>query len=89
MTTSILVMPFGKYKGTAITELKLSYVNWLLTLDNLKSDLRLSLEALVAERKRRQAFAIGMQSSHIPSYERKAFNRAKGSHGWSNSRGWN
>ena len=28
MTTSILVMPFGKYKGTAITELKLSYVNW-------------------------------------------------------------
>ena len=78
MTTSILVMPFGKYKGTAITELKLSYVNWLLTLDNLKSDLRLSLEALVAERKRRQAFAIGMQSSHIPLRERRAYKKRMG-----------
>ena len=38
---------------------------------------------------RRKALAIGLQSSHIPSYERKAFNRAKGSHGWSNTRGWN
>lgn len=38
---------------------------------------------------RRKALAVGLQSSHIPSYERKAFNRAKGSHGWSNSRGWN
>ena len=78
MTTSILVMPFGKYKGTAITELKLSYVNWLLTLDNLKSDLRLSLEALVAERKRRQAFAIGMQSSHIPLHVRRAYKKRMG-----------
>lgn len=78
MTTSTLVMPFGKYKGTAITELKLSYVNWLLTLDNLKSDLRLSLEALVAERQRRQAFAIGMQSSHIPLHERRAYKKRMG-----------
>lgn len=78
MTTSTLVMPFGKYKGTAITELKLSYVNWLLTLDNLKSDLRLSLEALVAERKRRKAFAIGMQSSHIPLHERRAYKKRMG-----------
>ena len=78
MTTSILVMPFGKYKGTAITELKLSYVNWLLTLDNLKSDLRLSLEALVAERQRRKAFAIGMQSSHIPLHERRAYKKRMG-----------
>ena len=38
---------------------------------------------------RRKALAIGLQSSHIPSYERKAFNRAKGTHGWSNTRGWN
>lgn len=30
---------------------------------------------------RRKALAVGLQSSHIPSYERKAFNRAKGSHG--------
>jgi len=36
ITQPLEVMPFGKYKGTAITELKLSYVNWLLTLDNLK-----------------------------------------------------
>ena len=78
MTTSTLVMPFGKYKGTAITELKLSYVNWLLTLDNLKSDLRLSLEAVVAERKRRQAFAIGMQSAHSPLHERRAYKKRMG-----------
>ena len=38
---------------------------------------------------RRKALAIGLQSTHIPSYERKAFNRAKGTHGWSNTRGWN
>jgi len=38
---------------------------------------------------RHKALAIGLQSSHIPSYERKAFNRAKGTHGWSNTRGWN
>ena len=38
---------------------------------------------------RRKALAVGLQSSHIPSYERKAFNRAKGSHGWSNTHGWN
>ena len=36
-----------------------------------------------------KALAIGLQSTHIPSYERKAFNRAKGTHGWSNTRGWN
>lgn len=38
---------------------------------------------------RRKALAIGLQSTHIPSYERKAFTRAKGTHGWSNTRGWN
>lgn len=38
---------------------------------------------------RSKALAIGLQSTHIPSYERKAFNRAKGTHGWSNTRGWN
>ena len=93
MTTSTLVMPFGKYKDTTITELKPSYVNWLLANCTLPDDLRVDLEALVAVRERafqrRKALAVGLQSSHIPSYERKAFNRAKGSHGWSNSRGWN
>jgi hypothetical protein len=82
MTTSTLVMPFGKHKGTAITELKPSYVNWLLTLDSLNPDLRLNLEALVAERERafqrRKALAIGLQSSNIPLHERRAFKKRMG-----------
>ena len=92
------VISFGKHKGTALIDLDHAYVSWLLNLDNLNSALRKSLEALPwvqenIERERafqhRKALAIGLQSSHIPSYERKAFNRAKGSHGWSNTHGWN
>ena len=60
MTTSIQkveVMPFGKYKGTALTKLKISYVVWLLELKTLNENLRKSLESLpgIPEFKRRQA----------------------------------
>lgn len=82
MTTSTLVMPFGKYKDTAITELKPSYVNWLLANCTLPDDLRMDLEALVADSERtfqrRKAFAIGMQSSHIPLHERRAYKKRMG-----------
>ena len=92
MNASTIVMPFGKYTGTPISELKPSYVNWLLTLDNLKSELRSSLEKLVSDREhqfqRRKALAISLQSSHIPSYERKAYKHNRG-RGWTNSTGWN
>lgn len=82
MTTSTLVMPFGKYKDTAITELKPSYVNWLLANCTLPDDLRMDLEALVAVRERtfqrRKALAIGLQSSHISLHERRAYKKRMG-----------
>jgi exodeoxyribonuclease X len=38
------LMPFGKHKGTALSELPMSYVQWLLTsTDNLDPDLREAL----------------------------------------------
>jgi hypothetical protein len=85
MTTSTLVMPFGKHKGTAITELKTSYVNWLLTLDSLNPDLRLNLEALVAEREaaiqQKKAMAIRLNEAFTRRYP-PAKKRAKGSLFW-------
>ena len=82
MTTSTLVMPFGKYKDTAITELKPSYVNWLLANCTLSDDLRVDLEALVAVRERafqrRKALAVGLQSSHISLHERRAYKKRMG-----------
>ena len=92
MNTSAPVINFGKFKGTAITELTPNYINWLLTLDNLNVELRKSLELVVSEREhqfqRRKALAISLQSSHIPSYERKAYKHNRG-RGWTNSTGWN
>ncbi|WOE32782.1 MULTISPECIES: putative quorum-sensing-regulated virulence factor [unclassified Acinetobacter] len=92
MNNSTVVMPFGKYAGTPISELKPSYVSWLLTLENLKSDLRLSLEKIVSDREkqfqRRKKLAIGLQQSHIASYERRAYKHNRG-RGWNNSTGWN
>jgi hypothetical protein len=82
MTTSTIVMPFGKYKDTAITELKPSYVNWLLANCTLPDDLRVDLEALVADSERafqrRKALAIGLQSSHISLHERRAYKKRMG-----------
>lgn len=82
MTTSTLVMPFGKYKDTAITELKPSYVNWLLANCTLPDDLRVDLEALAADRERafqrRKAFAQSMQSTNIPQHERRAYKKRMG-----------
>ena len=43
----ILNMPFGKHKGTALSDLPADYRYWLLNkADNLDADLRASLEAL-------------------------------------------
>lgn len=39
-------MPFGKHKGAALSSLPGHYVKWLLNLDNIDDDLRLSLEKL-------------------------------------------
>lgn len=81
------VINFGKFKGTALVDLNHSYVNWLLSLDNLNEALRKSLEALqwvqeARERERafqkRKALAIGLQSSHIPSQDRRAYKKRMG-----------
>jgi exodeoxyribonuclease X len=42
----IEVMTFGKHKGFPLRKLPRQYVQWLLTLDNLDSDLRYSLGLL-------------------------------------------
>ncbi|USE82063.1 hypothetical protein [Acinetobacter tibetensis] len=81
------VINFGKFKGTALIDLNHGYVNWLLSLDNLNEVLRKSLEALpwvqeARERERtfqkRKALAIGLQSSHIPSRDRRAYKKRMG-----------
>ena len=82
MSTITTVMPFGKHKGTAITELTSNYINWLLSNCTLHEDLRMDLEATVANREhafqRRKQLAIDLQRSHIPSHERKAYKRRMG-----------
>lgn len=84
---TIEVINFGKFKGTALVDLNHGYVNWLLSLDNLNEGLRKSLEALpwvqeARERERafqkRKALAIGLQSSHIPSQDRRAYKKRMG-----------
>lgn len=81
------VINFGKHKGTTLIDLDPAYVRWLLKLENLNSDLRKSLEALpwvqeAHERERafqkRKALAIGLQSSHIPLHERRAYKKRMG-----------
>ena len=61
---------------------------------------RIPLETLVAKPwiqrnfeaekifQRRKQLAIDLQSSHIPSYERRAYKQSRG-RGWNNSTGWN
>lgn len=84
---TIEVINFGKFKGTALVDLNHGYVNWLLSLDNLNEALHKSLEALpwvqeANERERtfqkRKALAIGLQSSHIPLHERRAYKKRMG-----------
>lgn len=81
------VINFGKFKGTALVDLKHGYVNWLLSLDNLNEVLRKNLEALpwvqeAHEREcafqKRKALAIGLQSSHIPLRDRRAYKKRMG-----------
>lgn len=86
------VIHFGKFKGTALEKLEKSYVRWLLTLETLDAALREKLNQLdwVQEelvRQRRKDLAIALQSSHIPSHERKAWRRSLGNRGWSNTGG--
>lgn len=40
-------MPFGKYKGTPLSDMPSDYVKWLLRQDNLNSYLREALEAVL------------------------------------------
>lgn len=40
-------MTFGKNKGKEVSEINESYLNWLLTLDNLQSDLRKEIETVL------------------------------------------
>ena len=88
MTTSIPkheVMPFGKHKGTALKDLKVSYVVWVLELKTLNENLRKSLESLpgIPEFKRRQADAIMFskpcfqRDNHYSKNQRIAYNNAK------------
>ncbi len=67
MSTITTVMPFGKHKGTVVTELTSNYINWLLSNCTLHEDLRMDLEATVANREhafqRRKALAISLQGS--------------------------
>lgn len=86
-TQSQEVIHFGKFKGTALVNLKHSYVRWLLTLENLDDVLGEKLRSLSwvqeeAERGRkfqkRKALAIGLQNSNIPSYERRAYKKRMG-----------
>lgn len=82
VTSSIDVINFGKFKGTQLTELKPSYVHWLLKLENLDSDLRKKLEAIDAERERnfqrRKELAQILERTHIPSPERRAYKHSRG-----------
>lgn len=42
------VMPFGKHKGKTFDEIPLSYLDWVLSLDNLHPRLEARLEAYLA-----------------------------------------
>lgn len=48
MTTSILVMPFGKHKGTLVKDLDSGYVAWLLRQDDLDPYLEKALRSKAA-----------------------------------------
>lgn len=82
-TQSLEVINFGKFKGTALVELKRSYVSWLLSLQNLDSALRKKLEAIEAERKRdkeRRAELFSQpcfQRTRYSANQRIAYNNAK------------
>jgi hypothetical protein len=40
----LTIMPFGRHKGERLDRLPLSYLSWLLSLDNLRHDLRRAVE---------------------------------------------
>lgn len=91
-TQSPEVINFGKFKGTALTELKHSYVRWLLTLETLNENLRKSLKSLpwIQEEldresafQKRKAKAIlfsqpcFQRDNHYSKNQRIAYNNAK------------
>jgi hypothetical protein len=52
MSTTAAIMPFGRHKGVALTDLNASYLNWLGTkLDELRDPLRGAIAAEIARRK--------------------------------------
>jgi hypothetical protein len=51
MTAPVFTLPFGKFKGSPITDASLGYLEWLLTLENLRDATRRAVEAEIARRK--------------------------------------
>jgi len=50
--TRKMLMPFGKHKGTAVEDLPLDYIEWVLgNVGNLRDDLREEIEAQVTMKK--------------------------------------
>jgi len=77
------VIKFGTFKGTALVDLKRSYVRWLLTLENLDSVLREKLEAIEAKHKLNQQRRAELfsqpcfQFTRYSANQRIAYNNAK------------
>lgn len=51
----VLFMPFGRYRGTALTNVPVDYLQWLTTLQNLRQPLRNAVEAELLARAARQS----------------------------------
>ena len=41
------IMPFGKHKGSRLRDIPIGYLDWLLGLDDLRPQLRESIEAFL------------------------------------------
>lgn len=72
-TQSTEVINFGKFKGTALIELKRSYVSWLLSLQNLDAVLREKLKAIEAERER----AFQQRKARAELFSQPCFQRTR------------
>jgi hypothetical protein len=63
---------FGKYKGTEIEELPSEYINWLVSLDDLREPLRSAIDREIARRERSDIVSDILQMpKFIPSHELK------------------
>lgn len=65
-----MAMPFGKYKGTALTELPQQYLDWILSgeFEGLRGPLRAKLED---EQRRRQGVGPSEQESVVSTETRQ------------------